>query len=99
MHSLAQERTDAERTPLHVEADVDPKADRAARASATLQAMKAEPYIDLDTAAVFLAVKPSLLYEWVRLGKVPSVKSGKFRRFKVSELEAWMQSHHEGNGQ
>ncbi len=60
--------------------------------------MNAEPFVDLETASAFLGVKPTWTYEQVRLGKLPSYKVGKFRRFRLSELEAWMQSRHEGNG-
>ncbi len=68
------------------------------RAEATLQALGAEPYVDLDTAAAFLCLKPAQIYEAVSLYGLPSTKLGKLRRFKVSELEAWAQAHHEGNG-
>jgi excisionase family DNA binding protein len=60
--------------------------------------MTSEPFVDLETASAFLGVKPPWMYEAVRLGRVPSYKVGKFRRFRVSELEAWMASRHEGNG-
>lgn len=75
MHNLTQERTDAERTPLHVEA-----------------------FVDLEAASAFLGVKPSWMYEAVRLRRIPSFKVGKFRRFRLSELAAWMEARHEGNG-
>jgi len=57
-----------------------------------------EPFVDLEAASAFLGVKPSWTYEQVRLGRLPSYKVGKFRRFRLSELEAWMQGHHEGDG-
>ncbi len=60
--------------------------------------MSAEPFVDLETASAFLGVKLTWTYEQVRLGKLPSYKVGKFRRFRLSELEDWMQSRHEGNG-
>ena len=60
--------------------------------------MNTEPFVDLEQASAFLGVKPSWTYEQVRVGKLPSYKVGKFRRFRISELEAWMQSRHEGNG-
>jgi excisionase family DNA binding protein len=48
-----------------------------------------EPFVGVDEAARHLAVKVSWLYEAVRLNKVPSYKIGPFRRFKLSELDAW----------
>lgn len=48
-----------------------------------------EPFVGIEEAAEFLAVKISWLYEQVRLNRLPSHKVGHFRRFKLSELEAW----------
>ena len=50
-----------------------------------------EGLIGIEEAAGFLCVKVSWLYEQVRLGRVPSYRVGKFRRFRMSELEAWLQ--------
>jgi excisionase family DNA binding protein len=51
-----------------------------------------EPYVNIEEAAGFLAVPVSWLYEQCRLGKVPSRKVGKYRRFRLSELETWVTS-------
>ncbi len=48
-----------------------------------------EPFVNIRQAAEFLGVRISWLYEQVRLGKIPSYKIGAFRRFKLSELDAW----------
>ncbi len=48
-----------------------------------------EAFVNIRQAAEFLGVKISWLYEQVRLGKIPSYKIGAFRRFKLSELDAW----------
>ncbi len=53
-----------------------------------------EPFVRIEEAADFLGVKVSWLYEQVRLNKVPSYKVGAFRRFKLTELDAWAK----GNG-
>ena len=55
-----------------------------------------EPFVPIEEAAKFLCVPVSWLYEQARLGKVPSWKMGKYRRFKLSELQA--SARHEGNG-
>ena len=52
-----------------------------------------EGFVGVKVAAAFLDVKISWLYEMVRLGKVPSYKVGPFRRFKLSELDAWAREH------
>ena len=50
----------------------------------------------IEEAADFLGVKVSWLYEQVRLDKIPSYRVGRFRRFRISELEAWLQERHDG---
>jgi len=55
-----------------------------------------EPFVDIAAAARFLGVRVSYLYEEVRLGRVPSFKLGKFRRFRLSELEAWALARQQG---
>jgi excisionase family DNA binding protein len=51
-----------------------------------------EPFVDIKTAADFLGVKVSFLYDLASRGKVPSAKVGKYRRFRLSELEAWVKN-------
>ena len=48
-----------------------------------------EPFVNIAEAAEFLSVKVSWVYEQVRLNKLPSYKVGAFRRFRLSELDAW----------
>ena len=55
-----------------------------------------EELIEIEQAARQLNVKVSWLYEQVRLKKVPSYRVGKFRRFRVSELEEWLQARRDG---
>ncbi len=55
-----------------------------------------EQLIAIEAAARHLDVKVSWLYEQVRLRKVPSYRVGKFRRFRVSELEEWLQARRDG---
>lgn len=56
-----------------------------------------EPFVDVETAARFLGVKVSYLYEKARLGRIPSYKFEGFRRFRLSELETWVKREEEGN--
>ena len=56
----------------------------------------AESLVNIVEAADHLSVKVSWLYEMCRLKKVPSYKIGAFRRFKVSELEAWLLERKDG---
>ncbi len=48
-----------------------------------------EPFVGIQEAAAFLNLKVSYVYEQVRLNRLPSYKIGNFRRFRISELDAW----------
>lgn len=55
-----------------------------------------EPYVDVKRAAAYLSVAITTLNEWARLGKVPAYPWGdgsrKTWRFKLTELDVWMQA-------
>lgn len=55
-----------------------------------------EGLLTIEEAAGFLSVKVSWLYEQVRLGRVPSYRVGKFRRFRRGELEEWLRGRKDG---
>lgn len=55
-----------------------------------------EKLIGIEEAAEYLAVRVSFLYEQCRLGKIPSYRVGKFRRFRLSELESWLSERKDG---
>jgi excisionase family DNA binding protein len=59
--------------------------------------MSSEPFVEIEAAAAFLGVKVSWLYEQVRLERLPSHKVGKFRRFRLSELEHWVTGNGKGD--
>jgi len=69
---------------------------RATNASATLQAMRVEPYVDIHVAAAFLGVPVSWLYTQSKKGEVPVRRFGKYLRFRLSELQGGQGSN--GNG-
>jgi excisionase family DNA binding protein len=60
--------------------------------------MHTELFVNIQAAAAFLGVKMSWLYEQCRLSRVPSYKVGKYRRFRLSELEAWVKERQTGGG-
>ena len=64
----------------------------------TIRLAESEGLIGIEEAAAFLSVKVSWLYEQVRQkpSRVPSYRIGKFRRFRRSELEAWLAERREG---
>jgi len=55
-----------------------------------------EPYVDVEAASGFLHLAPKTLNAWARQGKIPAYPFGdgqrKTWRFKLSELDSWMQS-------
>jgi len=55
--------------------------------------LAAEPYVNCKTAAKFLEVPENTLYKFALGRTVPSYKTGKLRRFRLSELAAWMESN------
>ena len=54
-----------------------------------------EPYVDVKRAASYLSVAVKTLNEWARVEKIPAYPWGngsrKTWRFKLSELDVWMQ--------
>ncbi len=55
-----------------------------------------EKLVSIEEAADFFSVKKSFLYEQCRLKKIPSYRVGKFRRFRISELEVYLQGQRDG---
>lgn len=41
-----------------------------------------------------IEVRPSTVYQWVRLGLIPYVKIGKCVRFRKNELFRWIDKNH-----
>ena len=50
-----------------------------------------EPYVTIDVAADFLGVKTSWLYQAGDAEGIPVHRIGRARRYRLSELEAFMQ--------
>ncbi len=46
--------------------------------------------VDIDAAASYLSVRPGYLRRLVRERRIPYLKVGKFVRFRVSDLERWL---------
>ena len=44
-------------------------------------------------------LQPSWWYAQVAARKVPHLKLGKYLRFRVSEVERWLEAHRRGDGQ
>lgn len=54
--------------------------------------MLPENYISIEDAAKYLNIKTVTLRKWVKDKKVPSHRIGKQWKFKISELDAWINS-------
>lgn len=58
-----------------------------------MENITAEKWISIDEAASHLGVKPVTIRDWIRKGKdIPAHKIGKQWKFRVSELDNWVQS-------
>ena len=51
-----------------------------------------ENFINIEAAAKYLNIKPVTLRKWVKDRKVPAHQIGKQWKFKISELDAWINS-------
>lgn len=56
----------------------------------------AEPLVDVQHVAEMLGVRAAWVYERVAAGQLPHYKVGRYIRFKVSELEGFLQSCRRG---
>ncbi len=43
--------------------------------------------------ASLLSVKPSTVYQWASSGEIPHYRLGRILRFKMKDLEAWIEGH------
>jgi excisionase family DNA binding protein len=50
-------------------------------------------YLTINELAEFLNIKKSTLYSLVENGELPHYRIGRLIRFKLSDIELWMESH------
>lgn len=55
-----------------------------------------EPLITVEQAAEILGFAPNWIYTEAAAGRLPSYLFGRQRKFRASELEAFIQSHAQG---
>lgn len=55
-----------------------------------------EPLLDVGQVAELLGVRRRWVYEAAQRGDVPSYQIGRYRRFRASELESWLQQQRDG---
>ena len=51
-----------------------------------------EPLIDADETAELLGLHPKTVQQMARAGRIPSMRIGKFWRFRKSQIDSWLQS-------
>ena len=54
--------------------------------------------VDVKTLADKFGPPPSWWYAQAEAGKIPSYRLGKYRRFRVAEIEAWIEAQRQGPG-
>ena len=68
----------------------DQPAPRDSESSAMRKLMTAQQVAEL------LEVDPSWIYAETRAGRFPHVRLGRYRRFKLSAVERWIEDHERG---
>jgi excisionase family DNA binding protein len=58
-----------------------------------------EPLIDSRTAASLLKIHPKTLERMARQNELPAMKVGRYWRFRASQLDSWIRSQLNLNGQ
>ena len=58
---------------------------------------RAEPALmSLPQVARYLGMSERTIYGWAQSGRIPAFKLGAAWRFRRSEIDAWLESHHSG---
>lgn len=57
---------------------------------------RVEPLVTVEEAAAFLGVQVGTIYLWAECERIPSYKVGNLRRFRLSELEAYLDARRSG---
>jgi excisionase family DNA binding protein len=60
------------------------------------EAAGVEPLVTVEEAAEFLGVRVGTVYLWAESERIPSYKVGNLRRFRLSELEAYLHARRTG---
>jgi excisionase family DNA binding protein len=55
-----------------------------------------EPYQDIKAVERYTGLPRSWLYAKAAAGEIPHLKVGKYLRFRLSEVEAWLAQHQRG---
>ena len=53
-----------------------------------------EKLMTIDEVAEYLQVKKRTVYDWLKKGKIPAIKTVGQWRFKREQIDAWLQEQH-----
>lgn len=56
--------------------------------------MKPEPWISLEDIAQHLGVSQDTVHRWIRNRDMPAHQVGRLWKFKVSQVDEWVQTGH-----
>jgi excisionase family DNA binding protein len=60
--------------------------------------MKTEPWVSLEEIAEHLKVSTDTIHRWIRARRIPVQRVGRQWRFKVTEVDEWVQAGKAGTG-
>jgi excisionase family DNA binding protein len=66
------------------------------RVSKPIGSSPLEPLVTVAEAATFLGVRIGTVYLWAETERIPSFKIGNLRRFRLSDLEDYVQAQRAG---
>ena len=52
-----------------------------------------KPILTIDELAEYLRVKKRTVYDWVKKGKIPAIKTVGQWRFRRDKIEEWLETH------
>ena len=53
-----------------------------------------EKLMTIDEVADYLQVKKRTVYDWLKKGKIPAIKTVGQWRFKYEQIDEWLQQQH-----
>lgn len=60
--------------------------------------MKPEPWVSLEEIAAHVGVSRDTVHRWIRARKMPAHRVGHLWKFKVSQVDAWVEAGKAGPG-
>jgi len=59
--------------------------------------MKSEPWVSLAEIAQHVGVSEDTVHRWIRVRKMPAHKVGRLWKFRLSEVDRWVQDGRAAN--